>query len=123
VSKAPKAERQGGIRVDPGVAAWQEEAATNVAALTKKQRQDKERVRVKYDLPPMLKADIEAEAEGWGTSSSQFASFLLAWAMHEYHAHNGGLREAIKEAKRPCKKVLRFANNLDIPDEWGKVPE
>jgi hypothetical protein len=116
-----KARRRGGVNVDPKVGEWQNGAATNLAALTAKQRKDRERVRVKYDLPPELKADIEAEAKGWGTSASQLAAFLLAWAMKEYHARNDGLRQAVREARTPAK-ALRFTHDLEIPDEWGKVP-
>jgi len=108
----PKGDRVGGLGIDPGVKDWYKD---------RKQLRDRARVRVKYDLPPSLKKAIEDEAAGWETSASQFAAFLLAWAMHEYHAKNEGLRQAIRKAQTPAK-ALRFVNDLEIPDEWGKVP-
>jgi len=74
-------QRKGGLKIDPDVKAWQKNAATNKAALTKKQRRDGARVRVKYDLPPELKAAIEVAAKDYGTSASQFAGWLLLWAI------------------------------------------
>lgn len=117
-----KGQRVGGMAVDRDVKKWQEGAAVNRAALSRKQIKDRDRVRVKYDLPPLLKAAIEAEAKGWGTSASQLAAFLLAWAMREYNAHNDGLRQAIREA-RTSTKTLRFTYDLEIPGDWGKVPD
>jgi len=117
-----RGQRKGGTNIDPDLAKWQKEAAENRAALSRKQVKDRARVRVKYDLPPLLKTAIEAEAKGWGTSASQLAAFLLAWAMREYNAHNDGLRQAIREARTPTK-TLRFTYDLAIPDEWGKVPD
>ena len=74
-----KGNRAGGLGIDPAVTAWQADAATNIAALTAKQRKDRERVRVKYDLTPQLKAAVEDGAKAEHTSASQLAAFLLTW--------------------------------------------
>ncbi len=108
--------RVGGLKaIDPAVAEWQKTAATNPAALTKKQRQDRQRVRVKYDLPPELKDWIEAVAKETGTSASQLAAFLLTWAMGHW-GEETGLREAVEESKEPSRS-MRFQWNLRLPGE------
>lgn len=112
-----KAKRQGGLQIDPAVAQWQEEAAQNLAALSKKQRRDRDRVRVKYDVLPEMKTAIEAEAKQIDTSASQFAAFLLAWALREYAAGNVDLRQGLRDAKMTAR-TLKFAYNLTIPEGW-----
>ena len=75
--------RVGGLakaKVDPAVADWLKDAQTNKAALTKKQKRDMKRVRVKYDLDPKLKTLIEAKAKRVGTSAAQLASFRVTYA-------------------------------------------
>ena len=123
---AAKGERKGGTHVkieptqtgiDPRVEQWQKDAATNLAALSAKQRKDRQRVRVKYDLDPALKATIEATAKAEGTSASQVAAFLLAWGMKEYRAGNAELRSAL-DAGRSNARTPRVANNLDAPHGW-----
>lgn len=112
-----KAKRQGGLQIDPAVEKWQEEAALNLAALSKKQRRDRDRVRVKYDILPEMKAAIEAEAKEIDTSASQVAAFLLAWALNEYAAGNSDLRQALRDA-RMTARTLKFSYNLTIPEGW-----
>lgn len=112
-----KAKRQGGLQIDPAVAKWQEEAVENLAALSKKQRRDRERVRVKYDILPEMKLAIETEAKLVDTSASQLAAFLLAWALKEYAAGNSDLRQAVRDA-RMAARTLKFSYNLTIPEGW-----
>lgn len=114
---AAKGERKGGVRIDPAVTQWQDAAALNVASLTAKQRKDRERVRVKYDLAPELKAAVELGAEREATSASQFAAFLLAWGVREYHAGNAEMRSALDDGKTPSR-TPHFAKNLDAPAGW-----
>lgn len=114
---AAKRVRKGGIGIDPATAAWQETAAPNLAAMSAKQRKDRERVRVKYDLDPALKAAIETAGRAEGTSASQLAAFLLAWAMKEYHAGNAELRSALDAGKADAR-TPRVAYNLDTPSRW-----
>jgi len=112
--------RVGGLRgLDPAVVDWQKTAATNTAALTSKQRKDRQRVRVKYDLPEELKTRIEEAAQANGTSASQLAAFLLTFAIREYEAETDQgqtLREAVEESKEPSRS-MRFAWNLRLPGE------
>jgi hypothetical protein len=109
--------RVGGLRLDPAVSEWQRTAATNAAALTKKQRKDRQRIRVKYDMPPALKERIVQAAKEEGTSASQLAAFLLTWAMDRWedpdHPVGVELRELVDEAKFPSRS-LRIEWNLDL---------
>lgn len=86
---------------------------------SRKQQRDRARVRVKYDLPPALKEAIEAAARApeVDTSASQFAAFLLAWAMKAYQDADTTLQEAVSNA-RGTARTLRFSNNLEIPPQW-----
>lgn len=107
--------RVGGLRVDPEVERWQRTAATNVAALTAKQKKDRKRVRVKYDMELDLKQRIERAAEAEGTSASQLAAFLLGWVMDHWESENSPtghvLRGLVEGAKVPSRS-LRFEWNL-----------
>ncbi len=114
---ADKPSRVGGVRVDPAVAAFQQSAATNVAALSRKQLADRARVRVKADLPVEVKQVVAAEAERLETSESQVVAFLLAWALHELHAGNPELVKALETA-RVYARALRFLYDLQIPDAF-----
>jgi len=111
-------QRQGGMSIDPGVKQWVREAPPNLAALTAKQRQDRARVRVKYDLKPELKAAIEQAAEAEETSSSQLAGFLLSWAMRAYRAGDAELRAALKAGKSPAR-TPRVSYNLEFNGDNG----
>jgi hypothetical protein len=112
-----KPQRVGGLRVDPGVTEFQEKAATNVAALSARQRRDRQRVRVKYDLSATLKQRIEQAATGEHTSASQMAAFLLWWAVGQYEdreSPNGqALAELLGQARTPARAV-RFAWDLEF---------
>lgn len=111
-----RGERVGGLKVDPAVLDWQRSAATNAAALTKKQRQDRKRVRVKYDVSEELKRRIEEAAKAEGTSASQLAAFLLEWVMGQYEDEGSEvgaeLRELVDGAKVPSRS-MRIEWNLD----------
>ncbi len=109
--------RKGGILVDPDVAAWQKSAATNKATLTKKQAADRARVRVAVDMSPELKESIERSAQIEETSVSQFAAFLLTWAVRAYRAGNAELREAML-ASRERTRTPRFRYDVEAPGEW-----
>ena len=112
---AGKPTRVGGMRVDPAVAAFQRGAATNMAALSRKQLADRARVRVKADLPVAVKQAVAAEAARLETSESQVVAFLLAWALYELHAGNPELVDALETA-RVYSRALRFLYDLPIPD-------
>ena len=109
-----KGERKGGLRVDPSVAEWQQGAATNVAALTKKERRDRERVRVKADLPVEVKRAVAQVAE---EAESQLVAFLVAWGLKRLRDGDRELVDALAGAKT-WAKALRFKHDLSIPDDW-----
>jgi hypothetical protein len=117
MSDAKKPARAGGLGVDAKTADFLKDAAPNLAALSARQRQDRARVRVKVDLPAVLKAAIDAGAEELDTSESQLAAFLLAWGLRAYRAGNADLCAAIKENTTRAR-ALRFAHGLEIPDDW-----
>lgn len=113
--------RVGGLRADPEVVAWQQQAAVNTAALTKKERADRRRVQVKYDISEELggaelKGRIEEAAKSEGTSASQLASFLLGWVMDRWEDEESEigaeLRERVDEAKVPSRS-MRIEWNLE----------
>lgn len=113
---AEKNARIGGVRIDPGVAAWQQDAAINRTALSRKQVADRGRVRIKSDIPEAVKAGIVAQADRLQTSESQVVAFLLAWALHELAEGNGELDEALVQSRR-WARALRFLYDLEIPAE------
>ena len=117
-----KGERKGGLRVDPAVAEWQQGAATNVAALTKKERRDRERVRVKADLPVEVKTAVERVAGEVETSESQIVAFLVAWGLKRLRDGDRELVAALEGAKT-WAKALRFKHDLSIPNNWLEEAE
>lgn len=112
----PKPERKGGLqRLDPAVAAWQARAATNEAALTNKQRTDRERIRVRLDVPAALAAGLANEAAALETSQSQLGAFLLAWGLQRLHSGDAALTAAV-EAARQHSHAINVGYDLVIPD-------
>lgn len=118
----PKPERVGGLQrgaADPAVSEWLGGAAQNRAALSKKQRREGARARVKYDLPPALKEAIDelAKRGDISTSASQLGAFLMAFGLRALLAGEPALHEALREGRSPAR-TLQFTHNLDIPEEW-----
>jgi hypothetical protein len=113
--------RVGGLGkgVDPAVARWQEKAHTNPAALTAKQKRDRARTRARYDVPQIIKESVEAAAEDpdIDTSASQFAAFLLAFALVEYYRGNETIQRMLYEGLT-ITRSMNFSRDLDIPSEW-----
>ena len=108
--------RVGGLRVDPQTKDWLDSAAENTAALTKQQRKDRGRVRLRVECEryPWLKEAIEEAAFENNTSASQMAAFLMAWALRLYHRRDVELVDALLENKEPAR-TLRFDRNVNIP--------
>ena len=108
---------------DPENAQWLQDAATNVAALTAKQRYELKRVRGRYDLHAQeIDQALAKIAERFHTSKSQVASFLLAFAVTAYIedvAGDGdlGLWELIADAKTPAR-TLQYEWSLELPYDW-----
>jgi hypothetical protein len=61
-----------------------------------------------------VKQAVAAEAARLETSESQVVAFLLAWSLHELHAGNAELVEALETA-RVYSRALRFIYDLQIP--------
>ncbi len=109
-------QRVGGLRLDPAVVEWQQTAARNMAALTKKQRRDRQRVRIRYDVPPWLKTAVEAVARELDTSDSQAGAFFLAWGLAAYRRGDPELLEALENAKEANHRSPRFVYDLRIEE-------
>ncbi len=116
-------QRRGGLQLDPAVVAFQKKAATNTAALTQKQRRERKRVRVMYDLAPEVKAAIASIAAEQGTSASQAAALLLTWAAAEYRGAGAGartLKDAFHAGRKPAR-TPRFEWNVAPSETWLEV--
>jgi hypothetical protein len=105
----------GPTNLDPEIIKLRNGAATNQAALTRKQKQDRERVRARYDIDPRLKKAIEdaARSEAIDTSFSQFAEILLAYAYANFK--QGKLERYFDE--REFSNTPRFRYNYDLPED------
>jgi len=111
------------MRLDPAVIEFQKKAATNTAALTAKQRRERKRVRVMYDLSPEVKKAIEDVAQEQGTSASQAAAMLLTWAAAEYFGGGAAtrtLKNAFYEGQEPAR-TPRFEWNVEPSEAWINV--
>lgn len=109
--------RKGGLRgLDPAVVAWQQRAAPNEAALSKKQRYDRERVRVRLDVAPEILEGLAHEAQALETSQTQLGAFLLAWALYRLHAGDEDLAELLR-SRRTWSKAINVKYDLVVPDE------
>ncbi len=107
--------RKGGLQgLDPAVQAWRKEAADNPAALTRKQKLDRKRTRVRYDVPQYLKDAVAEQAERISTSQSQMGAFLLAWALHQLIRGDEEITSALWRSREPVS-VLQFDYDIKIP--------
>jgi len=120
MGKIKDRKRVGGLGTDPAVEEYQQQAALNVAALSKKEQAERQRVRVYYDVPEWLKKAGEKAAKEEGTSASQLGAFLLAWAQRLYWHDDEELLRALEKSKQPSRS-LRFAWNVEIPLEIEKL--
>jgi hypothetical protein len=115
--------RVGGLqRIDPAVNQWQQEAAENRSALTKKQKRDRARIGIKVEVSAEFKQQIIDAANEVGTSQSQFTSFILHWAMREWAADGDcgkEIRELMYQAKTPAR-TPKFDWNLDLTVVGGE---
>jgi len=106
----------GPANLDPEIVKLRNGAATNNAALTAKQKQDRHRVRARYDIDPRLKSAIEdaARSEAIDTSYSQFAEILLAYALMRFK--QGELDRYFEE--RTFANTPRFRYDYIFPEEF-----
>lgn len=108
--------RRGGIQIDPAVRAFQKQAATNHAALTRAQRQERKRVRLNLDVPAAVKAALKkvSDFEHEDTSMAQAAAVLLVWGLQAYLAQEPAARALFD--KRTPARTPRFAWNIEISE-------
>jgi hypothetical protein len=114
--------RKSALNLDPAVSAWQKGAAENRAALTEKQKRDRQRTRIYIDVDEELKAVIEAIAgrDGEDTSMSQAAELLLSFGAVAYIEGEDDVRAAFREGRVPAR-TPRFGWNVSIPDLWQRI--
>lgn len=76
------------------------------------------RMRLKIDVPPWLKEQLEqvAHSNQVDTSTSQLCAFLLAAAITQLE-RSPRLLQQLKAGQRPTRS-LRFSFDLDIPEDW-----
>jgi hypothetical protein len=111
------------IDLDAGVAAilGESQQRQKCRSMTAKERYDAERVRVTYDCPRWLREAVKKKGKLLGTSASQFAVMLLAWAMGEYIDGNQELRELIYRSKDPRPDALKIEYDLGVPDKLHRT--
>lgn len=112
-----KRQRQGGLRADPEVEQWLATAADNPSALTRKQKLDRQRIRVRYDVPAWLKAAVSKIARDQTTSDSQAGALLLAYAVKQYFGNDTELVDAFFSNRSPSN-TLRFDTDIAIPAQF-----
>ena len=81
----------------------------------RKVQADRERVRVRLDVPAWLKDALEAESKGTRISMSQLGAFLLAYAFKAYKAGDPDLVGMLEGAKYDIVH-LRWSHGLDLSD-------
>jgi hypothetical protein len=101
------------LDLDPGVVAWREKAVPNLAARTSRQAFDAARVRVRLDVPEVVKARLAEVASSEGTSSTQLGAFLLAWGLVLYLSGDEDLRAYLGD-HCAVSRALRVAVDLDL---------
>ena len=106
-----------GRGADPAVQDLLNGAVENRAALTRKQRRDRQRKRMAYDLDPAVIDAVRRAARTEDTSASQLVNFLLAYALHAYAQGEGELATPLYEGKEGSRSP-RFAWNLSVPAAW-----
>ena len=115
--------RVGGFGVrgsaDPDtLAQMRDSAVRNKAALTAKQRRDRQRKRVMYDIDPTVKEVAQLLAKREDTSASQLVELLIVYGIRAYLRGDEELQEALALETRTHANTLRFNWNLHIPEEW-----
>ena len=93
-------------------------AVTNKAALTAKQRRDRQRTRVRYDISPTVKAAVEQIAKKEDTSASQIGEMLLAYGLLAYLRREDDLMQAMSVNTRKRSRTPRFYWDMELPQEW-----
>ena len=117
MSKRRQRKKYSGL--DPVVAGYlKKDAVENKAALTPKQKRDRKRKRVMYDIDPTIKEVVQHLAKREDTSASQLVELLIVYGIRAYLRGDAELQEALALETRTHANTLRFNWNLHIPEEW-----
>ena len=117
MSKRRQRKKYSGL--DPAVAGYlKKDAVENKAALTPKQKRDRKRKRVMYDIDPTVKEVVQLLAKREDTSASQLVELLIVYGIRAYLRGDSELQEALALETRTHANTLRFNWNLHIPEEW-----
>jgi len=96
----------GGLQLDPDVLAdLRQDAVTNQAALSDKQKRDRARTSLRIDCPRWLKNQVAADAAQAEISISQWARFLLLWAVVRCHRQDPVLQQEITQARYEIRSL------------------
>ena len=81
----------------------------------RKRGYDKQRTRLRLDVPDWLKAGLESDAGELQVSVSQLGAFLLAYALRLYRDGDPELRALLEQSKHRIAS-LRWAFGIDLAD-------
>ena len=93
-------------------------AVANKAALTAKQKRDRQRTRVRYDIAPTVKAAVEQIAKKEDTSASQIGEVLLVYGLLAYLRKDDELMQAMSMHTRKRSRTPRFYWDMELPQTW-----
>jgi hypothetical protein len=91
-------------------------AAPNRSALTAKQRWDRKRKRLSFDLNQQVIEALRLIAQEESASISRLGSFLLAWALLAYF-EDPALSQILDDHKRPVY-ISQFDWAPEPPADW-----
>lgn len=112
--------QQTAVQTDPENDNWTKDAADNPATLTAKQRYERRRIQRHYDLHLAEIDDAIAQiADRLGTSKSQVASWLLAYALSAY-IDDAGLDDQMVDQRKPAR-TLQYEWELTLPRRWADI--
>lgn len=114
MSAQPK--RKGGLRLDPAVIQFQQQAASNKAAQTARQKYDAARTRVRADVPEWLKDELDAIADELSTSRTQLGALLWTWAVTRYREADADLEDVLHTAMVNSRSI-----NVDVDLEIDRL--
>ena len=111
--------RISGLRPDPAIADLLRSSVENRAALSRKKKLDRKRIKATYDLDPGLQDAFTALAKEWDTSTSQAVALCLDYSLHAYEQSEPDLLAALET--REVTRTPRFSWNLVIPEAWHET--
>ena len=100
---------------DSDTLSWLQDATPNRTAMSKRQRYEAKRVRVRLDVPPEVKEALALLASKLSTSSSQVGALLLAWGLLQYQGGDRGIHRGI-EKRLYLSGHPRVEKGIDLSD-------